>query len=246
MPGLSAAPTAMKKDRRLTIQGLNRLLRFKGYGNPSGPYWFIGIEEAGDPDPGGNLGEHVIRSRFDNIEDLAHAHSPDNLAWPLDKLIPTWATMSRIVLRLQGKRNWRDTEAVRAYQSERLGRKGGETFLTELLPLRKPSDSLWPEWRPFSKWASWDEYAKAVLPKRFAMIQRLLQRCCPRFIFWYGKWYWETYRGDLFPGAEFAPIAGGKIERAQVGESTVVLTPFFSYYSMTAGLIDRMAKELGG
>ena len=234
----------MKRRSRLSVAGLNRILRFKGYGNPDGGYWFMGIEEAGDSDPKGNRREHIIKSGFDDVEDLSRAHTRGNLDWPMDKLIPTWATMSRIVLRLQGEPNWRDTEAVRAYQSQRLGREDGETFLTELLPLRKPSDSQWPDWWPFSKWSSWEAYAEEVLPKRFAMMQGLLQRGRPRYVFWYGKWYWETYRADLFPGADFVPIANGKIQMARGGHSTIVLTPFFSYYGMTADLIDRMAREL--
>ena len=110
--------------------------------------------------------------------------------------------------------------------------------------MRKPSDSLWLDWWPFNNWSSWEEYADAVLPATFAMIQGLLQRCRPRYVFWYGKWYWETHRADLFPGADFVPIANGKIQMARGGHSTIALTPFFSYYGMTADLIDRMAREI--
>lgn len=235
----------MTSHPHLGVDGLDRILQFKGYGNPKGDYWFIGIEEAGDSDPTENLRQHVIRSRFDDVEDLASAHSRDNLGVSMDLLIPTWATMSRIVLRLEGDPEWHDREAVRAYQSQRLGRKDSETFLTELLPLPKPSDSRWPDWWPFSKWTSWARYAEAVLPERLTTLRNLMRECSPRFVFWYGKWYWQNYRTDLFPGVEFSPIADGNLEVARLSQSTIVLTPFFSYYRMTTTLIDRMAKELG-
>lgn len=123
----------------LTAEELQKLLDFQGWGNPGGDFWFVGMEERGD----GNDLELRWRLGFTPIEDLIPAHlrweqfKPDEPFDPL-LLVRTWATMSKIVLRLRGEENWTDTDRLRRYQAGRLGRPDGETFLTELLPLPAP------------------------------------------------------------------------------------------------------------
>ena len=212
-----------------------KLLQFKGYGNPAGPFWFVGIEERGS----GTIDDLRTRAAFHEIEDLALVHSSPPLG-PVTSLIPTWATMSKIVLRLSGEPRWHDRELVLQYQVKKLGRLRGETLLTELLPLPKPSDTDFPDWWPFT---SWETYAEEVLPGRIDMMRRLFDVNRPRFIFCYGKWYWQYHR-KIFPDANFSPIVAGKMQMAALGPSRIVLTPFFAWFLMSNNLIDAMAKEV--
>lgn len=214
-----------------------KLLRFKGYGNPAGPFWFIGIEEYGAATEQELL---TKASLFRELDDLYRVHSLPEFYFDIRTLIPTWGTMSKIVLRLSGDLNWSDRETRRRYQSQQLGRTNGETFLTELLPLSKKSDSDWPDWWP---WPSWDEYAEKVLPGRIQMIRTLFEAHRPRLIFCYGKGYWQFHQ-RIFPDANFTPILAGKMQIAELGSSTIVLTPFFAWFLMTNKLIDKMAKEI--
>jgi hypothetical protein len=225
----------------LTHEQWQKLLNFKGYGNPGGPLWFVGIEEYGPTDPQ-QLAENLrTRIAFRDVEDLPAVHAAPPLG-PVAGLIPTWATMSKIVLRLRREPDWPDREICRRYQSEELGRLDGETFLTELLPLPKPSDVHFPEWWP---WPSWDEYAKQALPRRVDMIRKLFEANRPRLVFCYGKSYWNYHR-KIFPEAKFIPILAGKMQIAELAESRIVLTPFFAWFLMTNTLIDEMAKEIEG
>jgi hypothetical protein len=219
----------------LTDELWHKLQDFKGYGNPAGSFWFIGIEERASGTPV----DLSARAAFREIEDLPLVHSSPPLG-PVTGLIPTWGTMSKIVLRLEGEPDWPDREICRRYQSQSLGRFDGETFLTELLPLPKPSYSEFPEWWPFS---SWETYAIGVLPHRIGMIRRLFEAHRPRFVFCYGKAYW-TYHQKIFPGADFIPILAGKMQMAEVAGSKIVLTPFFAWFLMTNTLIDEMVNQM--
>jgi hypothetical protein len=221
--------------QELSTDELARLLRHKGFGNPAGNFWFVGIEERG----GGTLEELQARGKFREFEDLAFAHSSEMLNFPMTTLIPTWATMSKIVLRLKGEHRWWDSEVIREYQSERLGRLGGETFLTELLPLPAVSTSHWHYGRLYP---SRDEYERIEMPHRQKFIRTLFDQHQPRFVFCYGKGYWNQYEGIF--RTSFAPLLDGRLRIGRVAASSVVLTPFFFYFLMTKDVIEGLAREL--
>lgn len=127
---------------------MDNLLGHVGFGNPQGRFWFVGIEEYGE----GTLKELEWRLQFDEVDDLNRVH----VLWGTDfakeepfnpqKLVPTWAAMSKFVLRLTGEPNCSDNERVRDYLSDHLGQVGDQTFLTEMLPLpvRGTDPNLWP------------------------------------------------------------------------------------------------------
>ena len=153
---------------------------------------------------------------------------------------PTWATMSKIVMRLEGHASWRETEAVRFYQSEKLGRIGGETFLPDLLPLAAESASSWHyPWLYESRQA----YEADILPQRYEMLAKMFLRHEPTYVFCYGKGYWGQFE-KAFHAMDFQDILGGRLRIGKQGKSVVVLTPFFFYYTMTAELIDGMVRRL--
>lgn len=212
---------------------MDRRLQFKGYGNPAGLYWFIGIEERGSPKG------LAAREHFEEVEDLARAHSKELLNFPLTTLIPTWATMSRIVLRLDGENDWTRTSRVRKYQAERLGRFNGETFLADLLPLPATSTA---HWHYADLYPDRETYVKALLPKRQEMLRGLFLKYRPKYVFCYGKGMWEEF-SKVFE-VEFRAALDGYIKVASLGNSAIVLTPFFFYYLMTINTIDRVALLL--
>lgn len=221
----------------LTDEHWQKLLSFKGYGNPAGPYWFVGIEEYGQ----GTEQELITRAcQLQEIDDLSRVHSLPDLHLDVQRLIPRWGAMCKIVLRLKDNPDWWDGETCRRYHSHTLGTADGETFLAELLPLPKPSDRHWPDWWP---WSSWDEYARTVLPERTAALRNLFDTNQPRFVFCCGKSYWPYYK-EIFPEADFRPIIAGKVQMAALGASRIVLTPFLAWFLTTSSLIDQMAAEL--
>ena len=225
-------------EPHLTDQQIQRLLKFKGYGNPAGRCWFVGMEEGGSPP----MCELIERATvWDEVEDLAEASRPwdPEFKCTLHKWKTwTWWIMCRVVGRLSGK-PWRDTGFVRCYQSTHLGRKGGETFLTEILPLPKPNMGVWPYERLYP---TRQAYEDAVLPKRVEALRELFDTHRPKYVFCYGKGFWPHHK-KLFSEAEFTPILDGAAQIAMVGRSTIVLTAFFD--PTIVGKVEVFVERLG-
>jgi hypothetical protein len=118
----------------LTTAQIEKLLAFRGYGNPNGRFWFVGMEEGG-----GDIESLRIRAdKFSNLEDLAESYQRFE-SHDMSNLISTWRIMSAIAGRIGGITDWWDPEYARNYQLNHLGRTNGETYLTEILPLPKRS-----------------------------------------------------------------------------------------------------------
>jgi len=212
-------------EPRLTDQQIRRLLKFKGYGNPAGRYWFIGMEEGGD-----HPWEEMVgrADTWREVEDLAHAPRP----WAPEFRstlhmchTSTWWMMCQIVGRLSSEPAWCDTSHggfVRGYQSKCLGRRCGKTFLTEILPLPKKNISDWPF---ESLYATRDEYEEAVLSERLRELRNLFDRYEPEYVLCYGKSFWPHHR-QVFSDAEFTSILDGKAQISTLGRSTIGLTAF--------------------
>jgi len=121
-------------SRVYTLKELTPVFNFIGYGNlEKAPVWFLGPEEAGD------LGTLAKRLAFEPIEDLKDAHvSKLNIGKHHDmsgkfELQTTWGGMCHVMLHLHDQE---PTCAAKShYQANELGRRKGETFLLELLPM---------------------------------------------------------------------------------------------------------------
>ena len=109
-----------------------RITAFVGYGNPDGRYWFVGMEEG--LERGGDLAREIqIRATWNAVEDV-HA-TRASLGLGMRGQHPTWRSMTRVALKLDGSTDWSDTATVRNYKETELARSDGQTFLTEVMPL---------------------------------------------------------------------------------------------------------------
>jgi hypothetical protein len=218
-----------------TIQDRDRLINFLGYGNPAGRFWFVGMEEG----TGGNdhsLAQNItVRLSFPtNVMDMAEAHNDQHLGQiPSDegklwdfrtgKLPSVWIYMARFVRALQGAEDWTDKEQAKTYVREKLGRTGGDTFVTELLPLPKRAAGMWPPL--YQNWyASRELYETEVLPMRKQSLRRLLQTHQPSYVFCYGGVHHPHYK-DVFQ-TDYSPLVEKKISVGRMGQTHIVLLPF--------------------
>jgi len=228
---------------RLSERQIERLLRFKGYGNPAGRFWFIGMEEGSDQP----LNELTGRAdMWGEIEDLAKVCRPWAPNLDLTKCItPTWWIMCQIVGKLSRESRWCDTGRngfVRTYQSTKLGRRNGQTFLTEILPLPKKNTGDWP----FGfLYPTRQDYEDAVLSDRIKGLRNLFARHRPPYVFCYGKAFWPHHK-KLFRDAEFRPILDGEAEIATLGRSTIALTKFLdpTITGKTVEFVERLCDEV--
>lgn len=167
---------------------------FYGYGSTHAPHWFISMEE------GGGKTEAEIAARIDawhtrgrkHLEDVTGYHGAIGQAvWfsahpPIQK---TWAAMIRIVLAFEGCPT--DVEAVRSYQRDRLGRSGGATRLSPLLPLPAQSISDWRygEWSQVDALASRARYKETYSALRVAKLAEEVRALKPKTVTFFGTSY---------------------------------------------------------
>ncbi len=157
---------------------LEHLLNFVGYGRLDAPVWFLGREEAGG-------GEDNLRARlkFRAVEDCAEAHRILGITkhhWDRRVIQRTWRGMCYIMLKLDNKAT--DTESIRTYQAESLGRFGGQTLLVELMPVPKSSIGAWGYEELVPQYASREDYYQKVKPRRLTYLQSLIRENKPQIV----------------------------------------------------------------
>lgn len=217
---------------------LEHLVNFIGYGELDADVWFLGMEEAGG-------GEDNLRRRlsFRQVEDCAEAHKLlkiTNVHWGPRKIQRTWRGMCCIMLATEGKQI--DREAIRIYQVEKLGRFGGNTLLTELMPIPSPKIDHWGYEQILPQFESRNDYFEKIKPIRIRLLQELIHVHKPPAIIAHGKKYWNEYK-SIFAELDF--ISHKSFEVAQTDQTIVVLTSQFAHRSMN-GKFDELANIISG
>lgn len=218
----------------LTDEQLDYLLGFIGYGNLNGDVWFLGMEEAG----GGEENIHT-RLNFRTIEDCAEAHrllGVTKFHWGKRVIQRTWRGMCYIMLELQGEET--TTANIRNYQAEQLGRFGGNTLLTELMPIPKPKISKWGYENFIPQFSSRKDYYQQVKPRRVKYLRNLIDQYKPKVIIGYGKGFWTEYK-SLFERFHF--LSENPFEIAFDGTTLVILTGHFTARTMN-GNFDKIVS----
>jgi hypothetical protein len=177
---------------------------FAGYGDVAAPYWFIGMEEGGDSsDESLEQRLHVWRERGGSaIEDLYEYHIETGLAvyvGSYPKLQTTWKQLIRILLTAEDRDA--DSDSIRTYQGEALGRRGGETALLELYPLPAVGLAHWPygELTSLPYLRDRKTYLRTLEAKRIRLLQRMIDEHQPSVVIMYGTTYreqWERLHGS--------------------------------------------------
>ena len=176
-----------------------RIETFYGYGNYQGKYWFIGMEEAGGEDLENiNLRVNTWEKREEKrkekeIDDVAEYHEDMGL-WD-KKIQKTWKGLIRITLSANGQYNI-NTDDVRKYQLDELGRKDKETCLLELFPLPSPSidDWIYAKYYQLSFLSDRETYRNYCVDKRINHITQIIKEHRPKVVVFYGMkydYYWR-------------------------------------------------------
>lgn len=217
-----------------TDKEVEHLKKFIGYGELNADVWFLGMEEAGG-------GEKNLRDRltFHQIEDCAEAHKKldiMHLHWGKRTIQRTWRGMCYVMLALA--RQSTDRESIRAYQAEKLGRYGGNTLLTELMPIPSPKLDQWRYEELLPQFKSRQDYFAQVKPYRLALLRELIETNSPSAIVAHGKGYWSEYKA-LFSHLQF--VKHNTFEVAKSDSTVVILTGQFASRSMN-GKFDEVAQ----
>ncbi|MDD5367868.1 MAG: hypothetical protein PHQ40_02185 [Anaerolineaceae bacterium] len=179
---------------------------FYGYGNPAGPFWFVGMEEGG-----GDTREEICR-RLEiwdelgrpataDVSEFHHRLGMDRFFRDPVRMQPTWKRLICLLQSLKGEPY--DRTSVQAYQKACFGRQDGETCSLELLPLPSPNANIWnyPTWFSIPELSSREAYRKTKRYSRAEAIRGMVERCQPEYVVCYGlvyqKWY-EIIAGKPF------------------------------------------------
>ncbi|GAX36246.1 hypothetical protein [Nodularia sp. NIES-3585] len=190
---------------------------FYGYGNFQGKYWFIGMEESGTDFTDIENRINIWSERgHEEIEDVAEYHIAlgygESFKQGAKLLQPTWNKLIRIVLSAKGNENI-NTEDVRKYQINELGRIGKETCLLELLPLPSPSLDHWiyREHSRLSYLTDRNLYEKHCLENRINTISEKIKKHQPQAVVFYGTGYEYSWRKitKTITDVEFFPTSEG-------------------------------------
>jgi hypothetical protein len=205
------APTNMSEHGIEPRIDWDRIERFIGYGFAEAPVVFLGMEEGGDND---RLPEDLIgRSLSDQFEEIGHRKTTQR----------TWRVMCDLMLRREGVKNPTGQERL-AYQQDRLGKRGGDTLVAELMPYPSRRASDWPKIYE-QRFATRPDYLSSLAPKRRDMLRDLLRSTPRELIICYGKAHWDHYRA-IFDH----PSIPGPASHIEIGEwesARVVLAPHF-------------------
>ena len=221
-----------------------------GYGTYEAPYWLIGMEEGGCDSPSElkvRLDAWDQRGRRD-LEDLVDYHGAiGESRWfgPKPKLQKTWSQLIRVVCSAEGTPT--SVDAVRAYQSQRLGRSPGETCLLELLPLPASSTNIWPYSAvgDLHFLASREEYKKELLPGRIEHIKSRIREYQPRAVVCYSFRYREHWDQLADSGFEEQSVEGKTVLVGGVGGTPLLVVPHPVARGMTNGYYEAVGKLLG-
>lgn len=220
-----------------------RIIAFLGYGRPSAPVWFIGMEEGlggmSSTDCCKNL---KARATFESTMDLRKAHLllvQGGIPIDIEENTPStqvWQYMAKIMLARQGDLTWRNAGSYKRYVKTLLGRENGDTFLTEISPI--PSkNATGKEWNRFFRQKDPDLDAKLKL--RYDELRKQIKDCDPTLIICYGINRRRKF-GELLGGVEWQPIFEDVYASP---DRRRLLVPFFGNGQMSHKVIERMLEH---
>jgi hypothetical protein len=221
---------------------------FFGYGDPTGKYWFIGLEEKGDGSLQSiqdRLALWSVKFKRKAIVDCRRFHESlqmhDLFSAP-PKPQKTWDRLILVQLAAEGIAS--EQEDVCEIRLSNWGNESGDNCLLELLPLPCPKTASWP----YKKWTTWPTkpaYKKAIIQHRIDGLRKLVKEYKqPKIVVFYGhrprKWSkiagfaWRKVQKEAFPGnaklsAQFNEFGGTQF--VQIYHPASRKTPSEAYFS---------------
>jgi len=155
--------------------------------------------------------------------------------------VQQWHFMAKIMLCLNGRKDWSDSRTnqkailAKDYIRFKLGRKGGDTFMTELSPIpsKHTTDLSWMD-----AFRRADSRLKEKIENRTKLLKRLLEESAPSRVICYGS------RADQFAtllGIEKWHSINGRISASD--DRRCLLLPFFGQARMKDSDIQTLVEH---
>jgi len=208
---------------------------FYGYGNFEAPYWFVGMEEAGEDT------HSYIRVRVDRWANqrgaLVDLKEFNNIEWfeyfennhPIFQ--STWRPLLLLLFNLKGHKTYlkksRNLSDMRIYQATQWGQKSGETCLAELFPLPCSSNRnapwIYEKYKnrfPFLKTKT--SYEKHLSNLRVFTLNSKITKYEPRFVIFNGLRYMQEWTHISGATLQKKIVEGKNFYIAKPGNTTFV------------------------
>jgi len=221
--------------------------RFFGYGNLSGPIWYVGMEEGGEANVENisSILERWVDNGKTNVHDIAPAKSAPTNPWfnqGSPPIQPTWGKLIRSALHAIGEEV--SNESIRRYQANRLARDDSETCLIELMPLPSKSIETWTydEISDLSYLKSRKIYMDQIAPARKIALARLIKTHRPKIVVFYSSQYLDDWIDVVGAGTVWMDKAFGKIAKS-VG-TTYYCVPHPTSYGVKNSNYDDLGQSM--
>lgn len=208
------------------------LNKFKGFGNPNGDFWFIGIEEA-LPTTTDNLQEtlknyenEILPTKTGEIKESAEKHG--------NKFTKVYDIMSKII---KGD-NWKE------YRDNNLLQADSNEFQMNLFPLGKPRVSNWPtHYNELFSITSVDIYIDYVKATRFKMLKEFWDTYKPRITICFGASFLKEFK-SIFNLSDSEEILFKEEKIYFYPKERVLITPFFDYRQLKSNGLTKLIETI--
>lgn len=223
---------------------LKIMMDFKGYGNPKGKYWFIGIEEALAIDNDEKLKPYISGVLHNNKGDYTKYKEEfyENLRneGKSGRYTSTYDIVGKIIRSVEDI-----DEDLTEFLNKNLFTESGNNFYTNIFPLGKPNakDSLQKRSLDFMGLQDMKEYFEIVRNYRYKNLYNFWNESNQAVTICFGKRNWDDFENLLNKDkSQRQEIIKDKIYLHS--GSNIYLVPFFVNYSMNGNLIDILTTDI--
>lgn len=221
---------------------LQVMMNYKGYGNPAGKYWFVGIEEADDfgkwrcDDLGEKIKQYKDECGFLLNGDLKKIKEEFMRKNPKRRFTSIYNIIAKIVLGIEN----RDLSEIKSFLDNQLFTRDGSTFQMNLFPLGKPAEKNWPsEFEHLFGLKNSTHYMQEIkASNRFQSLRDFWIEHRPKVTICFGEAHWKDFK-ELFKIADAEIKETDKLQFCQ--SKGVVLAPFFKHFLMTTNRINLLS-----
>ena len=208
----------------------NILNNFKGFGNPKGKIWFVGVEEAAD-----------FNSNLDNI---IKVYSKDFVPFRVNSIredalkygknyTEVYDIMAKIIVELYPNTDWK------TYRNEKLLTADSKEFQMNLYPLGKKNTKIWPKfYQDTFGFKDQQEYISFFKESRFKFLNEFRITEKPSFTICFGI----TYRDDFKIAFDLQEGIMSEFNIEYFPNERVIITPFFNNRNMGQERINKITE----
>ena len=208
----------------------NILNNFKGFGNPKGKIWFVGVEEAADFNS--NLDNIIKVYSKDFVPFRVNSIREDALKYGIN-YTEVYDIMAKIIVELYPNTDWK------TYRNEKLLTADSKEFQMNLYPLGKKNTKIWPKfYQDTFGFKDQQEYISFVKETRFKFLNKFRITEKPSFTICFGK----TYRDDFKTAFDLKEGIMSEFNIEYFPNERVIITPFFNNRNMGQERINKITE----